>query len=36
MNTDDGFMIYDSLQEKYTSKPRYTVIDRPEYSGKRY
>jgi hypothetical protein len=33
---ENGFMLYDSLQEKQTDNPRKTVIDREEYIGNRY
>jgi hypothetical protein len=32
----DGFMLYDSLQEKQNENQRKTIIDREEYAGNRY
>lgn len=32
----EGFMLYDSLQEKRSSDTMLTVIDKPEYPGNRY
>jgi uncharacterized protein YvpB len=33
---ENGFMLYDSLQEKQNENTRKTIIDREEYMGNRY
>jgi uncharacterized protein YvpB len=33
---ENGFMLYDSLQEKQDENSRRTIIDREEYAGNRY
>lgn len=33
---ENGFMIYDSMQEKDAGNPRKTIVEKPEYTGNRY
>jgi hypothetical protein len=33
---ENGFMLYDSLQEKQIENPRKTIVDKEEYMGNRY
>jgi hypothetical protein len=33
---EDGFMLYDSLQEKQNENSRITIVDKEEYQGNRY
>lgn len=33
---ENGFMLYDSMQEKDAENPRKTIVEKPEYTGNRY